>query len=278
MKKPLIIMPAYNVEKEIGNLLDEMIEYYERLIIINDGSNDSTLDIIKHKGVMVLDNKINKGISYCVDKGIKWAKQQGFDKIILMDADGQHAPQFIPQFDNALNFYDIVCGCRFRNNNFIPSVKMASNMMASLLANSIWKSDINDVACGFKAFCLNKGIENSINISGKYSMVYDILFYSLHNKLKVGSVDINAIYCPKEFWYTRVEELQALFETIEVFASKENVKNLGIENIKEKISKRKNFFVEISDFAFYSFFLKDVEGYIIQSDLKKLFEYANGDL
>lgn len=277
MKKPLIVMPAYNVEKEISNVLDAMREYYERLVVINDGSNDATLDVVKRKDVIVLDNEVNKGISFCADRGIKWAKEHGFDKIILMDADGQHDPQFIPQFDNELNFYDIVCGSRFKNSRYVPSAKIASNMMAALLVNSVWESGIKDVACGFKAFCLYKGIEDAINVLGKYSMVYDILIYSLQNKLKIANVDINPIYYPEEFWYTRVEELKALFETIEFFASKDNVKNLGIENLKAKIFQRQDFCFNISGFDFYLFFLQNVDGYIIQSDLKKLFEYANGD-
>lgn len=278
MKKPLIIIPAYNAEKEISDLLDRLLQYRERLVVINDGSSDSTLDIITHKGITVLDNCTNRGISFCVNRGINWAKSQGFDKIILMDADGQHEPQFIPQFESALNFYDFVYGNRFKNNDYIPSAKIASNMIASLLVNSIWKCNIHDVACGFKAFRLNKGIENAIDVLGRYSMVYDILFYSLYNKLKISSVDINAIYYANEFWYTRVAELEALLKSIELFADMEKVEKLEIENLKDKIYCRKNFHIEISGFIFFAFFLNDVNGYIFQSDLKKLFDYANGDL
>lgn len=278
MKKPLIIIPAYNVEKEIGKLLDNLLEYRDRLVVINDGSDDSTLSVIKTKGFFVLNNNINKGVSFSVKKGIEWAKNKEYDKIILMDSDGQHDPKFIPRFEETLNYCDFAYGSRFSKNIFLPSAKIASNMMAALLVNSIWESNISDVACGFKAFCLDKGIENIIDVTGGYSIVYDILFYSLCNQLKIKSVDISAIYYPNELWFTRVEELIALLTSIERFTNKEKFSNLNINILKDKINNKKDFTIEIMGYIFFAFYLNNKNGYIIQSDIENLYEYANGDL
>ena len=278
MKKPLIIRPAYNVEKEIGRLLDNLLEYRDRLVVINDGSDDSTLSIIRTKGFFVLNNNINKGISFSVKKGIEWAKSKEYDKIILMDSDGQHDPKFIPRFEEALNYCDFVYGNRFGKNIYLPSTKIASNMMAALLVNSICESNISDVACGFKAFCLNKGIENIIDVSECYSIVYDILLYSLCNQLKIRSVDISAIYYPNELWFTRIDELIALLASIERFAKKEKLNKLNINVMKNKISNKKNFTVKIMGYDFFAFYVNNKNGYIIQSNIENLYEYANGVL
>lgn len=253
MKKPLIIMPAYNVEKEIGKLLDNMQEYRNRLVIINDGSNDSTLSIVRNKGFKVLNNDSNKGISFSIIEGIEWAKSEGFDKIIMMDSDGQHDPQFIPQFENMLNYYDLVYGNRFGKNLYLPSAKIASNMMAALLVNCIWKCKIFDVACGFKGFCLNKGIEDIINVRECYSVVYDILFYSLRNNLKIKSVDISAIYYPNDFWYTRSDEIKALLASIERFADRDRVNVLNMDILQNKIYNTEDFSIKFMEHLFLDF-------------------------
>lgn len=278
MKKPLIIIPAYNVEKEINKLLDNLQEYRDRLVVINDGSEDSTLNIIRKKGFKVLNNNINKGISFSVNKGIEWAKREEYDKIILMDSDGQHDPQFIPQFEEALDYYDFVYGNRFGKSIYLPSTKIASNMMAALLVKSIWKKNISDVACGFKAFCLNKGIESTIDVTGNYSIVYDILFYSLRNQLKIKRIDISAIYYPNELWYTRIDELIALLSSIERFTAGSECNNLNINNLKDKIYNKKDFKIEVMGHVFFAFYLNDKNGYVFQSDIRKLYDYANGDL
>lgn len=245
-------------------------------IVINDGSDDSTLSIIRTKGFFVLNNNINKGISFSVKKGIEWAKSKEYDKIILMDSDGQHDPKFIPRFEEALNYCDFVYGNRFGKNIYLPSTKIASNMMAALLVNSICESNISDVACGFKAFCLNKGIENIIDVSECYSIVYDILLYSLCNQLKIRSVDISAIYYPNELWFTRIDELIALLASIERFAKKEKLNKLNINVMKNKISNKKNFTVKIMGYDFFAFYVNNKNGYIIQSNIENLWSFVDG--
>lgn len=277
MEKPLIIIPAFNVENKIGDILNGMQEYRERLLIINDGSNDNTQDIIKNKGFMILNNTINKGVSFSVNKGIEWAKSRGFDKVIMMDSDGQHDPTFIPEFEDALNYYDLVCGNRFSNNIYLPSTKLASNMMAALLVDSIWKCKMNDVACGFKAFCLNKGIEDVISVEGRYSFVYDVLFYSLSQNFKIKSIDISAIYHSEELWYTRIEELCALLNSIERFADQGKLYRINIMDLKEKLFRKEDFTIKYSDYIFYGYFLNNRNGYIIQSEIKKMINHVNDE-
>lgn len=273
--RPLIIMPAYNVENHIGNLLERMSNYKDNMIIINDGSTDNTEDIIKKIGIKFLANQSNKGISYSIKKGIDWGKNNGFDRIILIDADEQHDPKYIPYFERMLLDYDYVYGSRFNRDKYYPSCKFVSNVLANLLIYCKWKVHIKDVACGFKGFKLYKGIEDNISENGGYSLVYDTLFYSLENKFSIINIDINAIYFPEDFWFTRTNEIRALISSLNKFPTHNSILENDIKRIEDSIKQKKDFQVVFDDKIFYAFYLIDKEGYIIQSDLEKLYKWLD---
>jgi len=184
----LIIIPVYNVERNIGTLLNMLKTYKDDLIIINDGSIDNTEEIIKNMKFNYLNNSSNRGVSYSINKGIEWGKKQGYNQVILMDGDGQHEPKFIPYFDSQLsNGYDYIYGTRFNKEVRCPESKLCANVLLSLLIREKWNVYIKDIACGFKSFKLYKGIEDNINKNGGYSLVYDTLFYCLEKEYNITS-------------------------------------------------------------------------------------------
>ena len=111
-----IIVPAFNEEETIENFminLKEVIlcikEDYE-IIVIDDGSTDKTSSIATSiKAVNVIRHPYNKGNGAAVKAGIMRA--QG-DKIVIIDADGQHDPKYIPDMLRLLDEYDLVVGAR----------------------------------------------------------------------------------------------------------------------------------------------------------------------
>jgi glycosyltransferase involved in cell wall biosynthesis len=94
-KKILIIVPAYNEEEAIGHTLDKLYVIQEELpnmdvCVINDGSNDKTVEIAKSHHVTVIDLPINLGIGGGMQTGYKYAYYHGYDIAVQFDADGQH--------------------------------------------------------------------------------------------------------------------------------------------------------------------------------------------
>ncbi len=270
----LIIVPVYNVEKNIGKLLDMMETYKDDLIIINDGSIDHTEEIIKKMEFNYLNNGINKGVSYSINRGIEWGKKHGYHQVILMDGDGQHEPKYIPYFNSQLSKgYDYVYGTRFSKDVSCPESKLCANILVSLLVREKWNVYIKDIACGFKSFKLYKGIEDNINKKGGYSLVYDTLFYCLEKGYNITSVNINPIYFPGELWFTRNSEINALIMALDKFPDN----NIKLKNymdlVKESIIKEKDFQLEFDGKIFYAFYIENRKGYIIQSDIKKLYDY-----
>ena len=127
MKNTLIIMPAYNVEKEIYNLLSEMQNYRDNVLVVDDGS---TIDSLNFN--VIKQNK-NGGVASAIRLGINYAMSNGYKNAIFMDSDGQHSPKYIDTFFRMLENYDFVVGNRFHIHTTAPDIKLGSNLLASII-------------------------------------------------------------------------------------------------------------------------------------------------
>lgn len=271
--KTAIILPAYNVAHHLPVLLDELLQYKERTILVDDASVDETAEIIKKKGFLCLQNESNQGVSKTIQKGVCCALDLKCDSVIIMDADGQHSPRFIPQFEQALQNNDLVVGNRFYSVQNALSNKLASNMIASLLMKKIFHYDFKDVSCGFKAFHLDKWLYEIIEHSDLYSFIYDVFEMAVVDKKRISSVNIDCIYHYNEFQYTKVAEIFSLLKSLKKYISDELSRQLNINQLYYNLSERKNFSLKIDTYLFWGFYIKEVDGYVVQTPPANLYQF-----
>lgn len=90
--KVLLALPAWNEEQSIGEVLQELKALYPRfdILVINDGSNDSTAQIAREKGVKIFGHNRNLGYTVTIQTGRVYALENGYDLLVFVDADGQH--------------------------------------------------------------------------------------------------------------------------------------------------------------------------------------------
>ncbi len=124
-KELLIVIPAYNEEKNIGRLLEQLtrpeIFSLADVLVVDDASTDATKDIVKKYGLAVVSHVYNLGYGSGLQSGYKYAVRNGYKYVIQMDADGQHDACNVPVLYKALttgggddgNKPDIVIGSRF---------------------------------------------------------------------------------------------------------------------------------------------------------------------
>ena len=277
MKKTLIILPAYNVEKEIYNLLSNMQNYRENVIIVDDGSTDNTFQIIDSLNYNVIRQEKNAGVASANKIGINYAINNGYQSAVFMDSDGQHSPKYIDGFLKLLETYDFVVGNRFHINTTAPDIKLGSNLLASIIVKKFSGKKYNDISCGFKAIKLDEDLKVAIEKSDGYSIVFDLFFYALNHNYKIGTIDMEAIYDYSTFLMTRREELLAFISALELHVSNIFLEKLYINDLKDKVLERRDFIYTIDDITFYGFFIKDKAGYIIQGDPLKLRKYLNSE-
>lgn len=123
-KELLIIIPAYNEEKNIAPLLEQLMEpeisSLADVLVVDDASMDGTRDIVKKYGLPVVSHVYNLGYGSGLQSGYKYAVKNGYKYVVQMDADGQHDACNVPVLYGALtsgddewSMPDIVIGSRF---------------------------------------------------------------------------------------------------------------------------------------------------------------------
>ena len=148
-----VVIPAFNEEESIKSLLDEIISLslFEEIIVVNDGSTDSTKEIIgDYPEVILINNKVNSGNGTSVKKGILRATKE---YVVLLDADGQHPPQAIQRLlDHVIeNDYDLVVASRKGNKN-VSFFRMLGNRILEAFARYVAGVQIEDLTSGFRVF------------------------------------------------------------------------------------------------------------------------------
>ncbi|MFQ5475055.1 MAG: glycosyltransferase family 2 protein [Candidatus Nanoarchaeia archaeon] len=190
-----IIIPAYNEEKHLATVLKRVRKYSSRIVVIDDGSKDKTSERAEQIGVTVLKHPINLGKGAALKTGCDYAVQQGAKILIVMDSDGQHEPEDIPRFLEALKGKDIVFGSRKKSKN-MPAVLKFGNWFLNESAALLFRIRISDTQSGFRAFTA-KAYKKIRWEANNYSMETEMITNVRRNKLKYDEIFIKTIYGDK---------------------------------------------------------------------------------
>ncbi len=151
----LVIMPAWNESEAIGNTVREVYKYGPPcdVLVVDDGSRDSTAELARKAGATVLQLPFNMGVGGAMRTGFKYAKKHGYQRVIQVDADGQHDPRDIQAVLDGLAHADIAIGARFADKGEYVVTgprKWAMNVLAWTISR-IAKTRLTDVTSGFRA-------------------------------------------------------------------------------------------------------------------------------
>src|SRR6478735_3448300 len=98
-QRTLIIMPAFNEEAAISAVIAEVRQTLPDVdvLVVNDGSADSTSERARSAGAVVLDLPFNLGVGGAMRLGFRYAVRNGYDAAVQIDSDGQHDPASVPE-------------------------------------------------------------------------------------------------------------------------------------------------------------------------------------
>ncbi len=156
--RTLVIVPAYNEEGSIGQVLEEIRAADPDLtvVVINDASRDGTAAIAMRAGVSVVHLPFNVGIGGAMQTGYQYAREHGFEVAIQIDSDGQHDPHELPKLlaPLARGDADMVIGARFlpgAGEYKAPPGRRMGMVIFSAVARVLVKLKITDPTSGFRA-------------------------------------------------------------------------------------------------------------------------------
>ena len=150
--KPCALIPAFNEEERIGEVVAGASRHVTKVIVIDDGSADGTARVARDAGAEVMTHSRNLGKGASLRHGLTKAFADGFDPVIVLDGDAQHDWDEIPLFLEADRGgrSDIIVGNRMGRAEGMPLIRYLTNRATSFFVSKLAKQKIPDSQCGYR--------------------------------------------------------------------------------------------------------------------------------
>ncbi len=174
----VVVIPALNEEATVDTVIRRIPRSMRgctrlSVIVVDDGSTDSTARLAKEAGAHVVSHPHTQGVGAAFMTGIDAALRFGADVIVNMDADGQFSPEDIPDLIRPIveqGFGFVTC-TRFADPQYVPDMpaikKWGNRMMCRLVNRVIGRGRFTDVSCGFRAYTRDTALR--LNLFGKFT-------------------------------------------------------------------------------------------------------------
>jgi glycosyltransferase involved in cell wall biosynthesis len=195
IKKSIAIIPAYNEELAIGSVVLRTVPFVSQVVVIDDGSQDHTVEIAQLAGAVVIKHEKNLGYGAALQTIFTIAQEMDSDEFVILDADGQHNPSDIPKLLAALRSgADIAIGSRFlTEKSSVPHYRKIGIKILDRATNFAGKISISDSQSGFRAYSRTAIEKLTIQADGM-AAGSEILIRAGHLGLVIAEVPINTKY------------------------------------------------------------------------------------
>lgn len=153
----LTALPVFNEVSHVNSVLDQVLQYSQDVLVVDDGSTDGTRDrLAARKDVRCVVHPENRGYGAALMSAFDYAVRHRYDVLVTIDCDGQHEPQRIPAFVEACRDVDLVSGSRylkqFEGDSEPPRQRRRINQLITEQINRLLRLNLTDAFCGFKAY------------------------------------------------------------------------------------------------------------------------------
>lgn len=192
-----IIIPAKDEATRIGKVLHKIKkEGYNNVIVINDGSRDTTAHVAESFGATVLTHMVNLGPGAATQTGLEYAMRKGAKVVVTLDADDQHCPSDIKHLiaEMEKEKVDVVIGSRFlKLDNEVPRVRIILNKVGNYITAFFTGLLVTDSQSGFKAMSIDFVKKSKISLSG-FEFCTEIISMIKKEKVTYSEVPIKVSY------------------------------------------------------------------------------------
>ncbi|MEA5005755.1 MAG: DUF2062 domain-containing protein [Rikenellaceae bacterium] len=247
-----VIIPTFNNDGTLSDVISRCRTLPYDIIVVNDGSTDSTTDVLKRfDDITVMNFAENRGKGAALLAGLRYAADKGYSHSITIDSDGQHLPEDIPLMIQASILEPDVLwvGSRDLSASNMPGKNTFANRFSNFWFKIQTGIDMVDTQSGFRVYPL-RHIKKMRFISGRYEMELELLVRYAWKTGFVKNIPVSVIYMPegkrvshfrpfRDFF--RISLLNALFTLIALLVywpyrffkwfSRENIKRFIRDNI-----------------------------------------------
>jgi len=262
-----VIIPTYNNHKTLQRVIDGVLEYTDAVFVVNDGSTDSTHQILaQYPRIEIIDLDKNQGKGMALRTGFKAAKAAGFAYAITIDSDGQHFPDDLPVFLNEIENEGeaLLIGSRNMAQEGVPKKSSFGNKFSNFWFLFETGIRLEDTQSGYRLYPLNKLPEKFF--TNKFEFEIEVIVRTAWKGVIVKNVPVKVLYDMNE----RVSH----FRPFKDF-SRISVLNTVLVIISLLYIKPRNFIMSFRKKSLKRFFLENVieSG---DSPSKKAFSIALG--
>lgn len=153
----VVAIPCFNEELAIASLVLRASRYADRVLVVDDGSSDETALLARQAGAEVIVHEQNGGKGKAVRTAFRYARDGGFEVLVLMDGDGQHDPAEIPMLVERVNpltpqHVDVALGFRFGASTQMPAWRRVGKRVLDYATAAGGAGVVTDSQCGYRAF------------------------------------------------------------------------------------------------------------------------------
>jgi len=195
-----VVMPAYNEASTIREVAARALEQVNLLIVVDDGSIDATARCLDGLSVTLLRNESNAGKAVSIYRGIAHAINTGCERIITMDADGQHLPEDIPLLLEASERFPdrIIIGARRQNRSHAPPLRRFANRFADFWISWAAGHPVHDSQSGLRLYpsALFAQVDTRPREKAGFVFESEIIIDAAATGMLTASIGIDSIYLP----------------------------------------------------------------------------------
>jgi glycosyltransferase involved in cell wall biosynthesis len=190
--KTLIVIPCFNEEKNIENLVNKVKELNYDYLIINDNSNDNSEKLLNELDINHIHLPNNMGLANVTKIGFKYANDYNYDSMIVIDGDGQHPPKYINNLIVEIDKgFDYVVGSRFVDNKKPITSRMIGSRLLCFFIKLKTGVIVSDPTSGMRAF--GKNIIKEFSSDMNFIAEPDALVYIIRKKYKIKEVQVDMV-------------------------------------------------------------------------------------
>ena len=199
--RTLVVIPVYNNERTIKQVIEQCQEFTESVLVVNDGSTDQTSKLIEESCPRyIVDLEDNYGKGRAIIEGARFAKDRGYKYMITLDADGQHFPSDLPIFLSQIqkNPGTILIGCRKMNGEGgdIPGSSIFGRKFSNFWVWVETGHKLPDTQSGYRLYPVKSLLHEKWSRS-RYDFEIEVIVKNLWRKIPIKSVPISVFY-PKK--------------------------------------------------------------------------------
>ena len=196
-----VIIPTYNNQKTIGNIVRESLTYTNHIIVVNDGATDDTPIILKQfeNKITIIHQPKNLGKGLALRIAFKKALDMGYHYSITIDSDGQHFPSDFELFldEIKINPDSLIIGARNMNSENVPGGSSFGNKFSNFWYQIETGIKMPDTQSGFRLYPISK-MKKIRYFTSRFEFEIEVIVKAAWRGINVTSIPIKIYYAKSE--------------------------------------------------------------------------------